>query len=105
MPRRARPEAYPRRRKPGSPARAGVESGPRGEQEFKNLPRDYESTRELYQSLSKRYEEAQIAESMEQRQKGEQFRVLDPAVPNREPAAPKRLQLILMALVLSVGLP
>ncbi len=40
----------------------------------KELSRDYESTRELYLSLSKRYEEAQLAESMEQRQKGEQFR-------------------------------
>ena len=83
---------------------ARVENVPRREQEFKELSRDYESTRELYQSLSKRYEEAQIAESMEQRQKGEQFRVLDAAVPSPAPAAPKRLRSILMALVLSVGL-
>ena len=83
---------------------ARVENVPRREQEFKELSRDYESTRELYQSLSKRYEEAQIAESMEQRQKGEQFRVLDPAVPSREPAAPKRMRLIVMALALSAGL-
>ncbi|HLB63344.1 MAG TPA: GNVR domain-containing protein, partial [Anaerolineales bacterium] len=71
---------------------------------FKELSRDYESTRALYQSLLKRYEEAQLAESMEQRQKGEQFRVLDPAVPNSEPASPKRFRLILLALMLSAGL-
>src|SRR2546426_3764804 len=65
---------------------ARVENVPRREQEFKELSRDYEGTRELYQSLSKRFEEAQLAESMEQRQKGEQIRVLDPAVPKPEPA-------------------
>ncbi len=83
---------------------ARVENVPRREQEFKEFARDYESTRELYQSLLKRFEEAQLAESMEQRQKGEQFRVLDPAVPNPDPAAPKRFRLLLTALMLSVGL-
>src|SRR5256886_2595553 len=83
---------------------ARVENVPRREQEFKELSRDNEGTRELYQSLSKRFEEAQLAESMEQRQKGEQFRVLDPAVPNPEPAAPNRVRLLVMALVGSIGL-
>jgi len=41
---------------------------------------------------------------MEQRQKGEQFRVLDPAIPNSEPAAPNRFRLLLMALMGSLGL-
>src|SRR5207245_5441316 len=81
-----------------------VENVPRREQEFKELSRDYESTRELYQSLSKRYEEAQLAESMEQRQKGEQFRVLDPAVPKPEPAAPNRFRLLVIALMGSLAL-
>src|SRR5205823_7811102 len=82
---------------------ARIENVPRREQEFKELSRDYESTRELYQSLLKRYEEAQLAESMEQRQKGEQFRVLDPAVPPKEPVA-RRARLMSIALVLSLGL-
>jgi hypothetical protein len=81
-----------------------VENVPRREQEFIELSRDYESTRELYQSLMKRYEEAVLAESMEQRQKGEQFRVLDPAVPRPEPAAPDRLRMIVLALAGSIGL-
>ena len=83
---------------------ARVENVPRREQEFRELSRDYDSTRELYNSLLKRYEEAQLAESMEQRQKGEQFRVLDPAIPNSEPAAPNRFRLLLMALMGSLGL-
>ena len=83
---------------------ARVENVPRREQEFRELSRDYDSTRELYNSLLKRYEEAQLAESMEQRQKGEQFRVLDPAIPNSEPAAPNRFRLLLVALMVSLGL-
>ena len=83
---------------------ARVENMPRREQEFRELSRDYESTRELYQSLLKRSEEAQLAESMEQRQKGEQFRVLDPALPSPAPAAPHRVQLFVIALMGSLGL-
>jgi len=83
---------------------ARVENVPRREQEFKELSRDYESTRELYNSLLKRYEEAQLAESMEQRQKGEQFRVLDAAVANAIPAAPNRLQIFLLTLAAAIGL-
>jgi uncharacterized protein involved in exopolysaccharide biosynthesis len=51
-----------------------VENTPKREQEFLDISRDYESTREAHQSLVKRYEEAQVSESMEQRQKEEQFR-------------------------------
>src|SRR2546425_4221849 len=82
---------------------ARVDNVPRREQEFKEFSRDYESTRELYQSLLKRHGEAQIAESMEQRQKGEQFRILDPALAPREPVT-RPVRLFLMALVLSLGL-
>ena len=82
---------------------ARVDNVPRREQEFKEFSRDYESTRELYHSLLKRYGEAQIAESMEQRQKGEQFRLLDPALAPREPVT-RRARLMLIGLVLSLGL-
>ncbi len=81
-----------------------VENAPRHEQAFQELSRDYQSTKELYRALVNKYDEAQIAESMEQRQKGEQFRVLDPALPSDEPAAPKRGRLILMGFFVSLGL-
>src|SRR5262249_58907901 len=68
------------------------------------LARDYDSTRDLYRSLLKRYEEAQLAESMEQRQKGEQFRILDQAVASSQPAAPNRPRLLMMVLASAVGL-
>jgi polysaccharide chain length determinant protein (PEP-CTERM system associated) len=81
-----------------------VENTPRREQEFQELTRDYETTKGYYQSLLKRYEEATLAESMEQRQKGEQFRILDPAVAAANPTAPNRLRLLLVGLVASLGL-
>jgi polysaccharide chain length determinant protein (PEP-CTERM system associated) len=81
-----------------------VENVPKREQEFKELSRDYDTTRELYVSLQKRYEEAQLGESMEQRQKGELFRILAPATPSQEPIAPNRLRLMLVGLALSLGL-
>jgi polysaccharide chain length determinant protein (PEP-CTERM system associated) len=83
---------------------ARVESAPQREQEFNELFRDYQTSRELYASLLKRYEEAQIAESMEQRQKGEQFRVIEPAFPSASPTSPNRLRLILLGFALSLGL-
>jgi len=83
---------------------ARVENTPRREQEFQEVSRDYDTTKQNYESLVKRHEAAQVAESMEQRQKGEQFRILDPAVPSRTPAAPNRLKLLIVSLVLSLGL-
>jgi polysaccharide chain length determinant protein (PEP-CTERM system associated) len=83
---------------------ARVENTPKNEQQFQEMTRDYETTKELYQTLTKRYEEAQLAESMEQRQKGEQFRVLDSAVPASSPTAPRRAKLLLATVALSLAL-
>ncbi len=83
---------------------ARLENTPKREQEFQELSRDYEAAKQLYDSLSKRHEEAQLAESMEQRQKGERFRILDPAIASQIPAAPNRSRLFIVSLVLSLGL-
>jgi polysaccharide chain length determinant protein (PEP-CTERM system associated) len=81
-----------------------VDNAPRSEQEFQEMTRDYQATQELYQTLSKRYDEALLAESMEQRQKGEQFRVLDSALPSSVPTAPRRSRLLLACIALSLAL-
>lgn len=81
-----------------------VENTPRREQEFEELSRDYETRRQLYRSLLTRHEESQLSESMEQHQKGEQFRILDPAIASQQQAAPNRIRLILIGLMLSLGL-
>jgi succinoglycan biosynthesis transport protein ExoP len=81
-----------------------VESTPRRDQELQLLLRDYDTAKSRYQSLLKRDEEAKLAASLEQRQKGEQFRLLEPAVPGKKPVEPKRSQLLLMGLVMALGL-
>ena len=81
-----------------------VENAPRREQQFQELSRDYNTTKEVYASLLKRYEEAKIAESMEYRQKGEQFRVLDAAIPMRTATAPRRGWLLFVSLAFALGL-
>ena len=81
-----------------------VQNVPKREQEFQELTRDHQSTKELYRVLLGRYDEAQVAESMEHRQKGEQFRIIDPATPAELPAAPKRFRLVLTGLLMSIGL-
>jgi len=61
------------------------------------------TTKEVYSSLLKRYEESKIAESMEYRQKGEQFRILDPAVAADHPNAPDRSRLMFFSLALALA--
>jgi len=80
-----------------------VDTAPQREQELQELSRDYDMTKDVYGSLLKRYEDAQLAETMEQRQRGEQFRILDAAIPSRMPAAPNRLRLLLVGVALALG--
>lgn len=81
-----------------------VEETPKREQEFQQMARDYETTKELYRSLRSRYEEALLGESMEQHQRGELFRIVEPAIMPDGPAAPKIGRLALLGLMASLGL-
>jgi len=81
-----------------------VENAPKRQEEFQQLTRDSDASKEQYETLLKRYEEAQLTESLEQGQNVEQFRVLDAAIPSGRPAAPNRLWLLGMGLVGSLAL-
>jgi polysaccharide chain length determinant protein (PEP-CTERM system associated) len=81
-----------------------VENTPVRDQELQILQRDYDTARELYHSLLKRQEEAKLAESLEARQKGEQFRLLESALPPVRPKEPNRRKLILIGLAGTLGL-
>jgi uncharacterized protein involved in exopolysaccharide biosynthesis len=83
---------------------ARVENAPNRQQELQQLSRDSDATKERYETLLKRYEEAQMSENLEQGQNVEQFRILDPAVPARRPTAPNRLWLLGMGLVGAIAL-
>jgi polysaccharide chain length determinant protein (PEP-CTERM system associated) len=80
-----------------------LENAPRQQRAFQSLARDYRGTKDLYDALVKRYEEAQLSGSAEARP-WSRFRVLDAAVPPGVPVAPDRLRLMVMALIAALGL-
>jgi polysaccharide chain length determinant protein (PEP-CTERM system associated) len=80
-----------------------IESGPKIEQMFVELRRDYQQANDNYQSLLQRKMQAQLAENLEQTQKGEQFKILDAAAVPRTPFKPNVLKLIAMGLMAALG--
>ena len=78
-----------------------LESSPQRQQEYQAITRDYNAAKDLYDSLLKRYDEAQLTENMETDRAGERFRVLEPALPPEGPAAPNRMRLLIMGLLLA----
>ena len=56
-----------------------VQSSPQVEAAYKQLTRDHETALGFYNSLLIKMNESSMATALEQRQQGEQFRVLDPA--------------------------
>jgi len=81
-----------------------VEQTPAREQELMILLRDYENMQKNYQSLLDKRLNAHVAENLEKRQKGEQFRVLDPANLPEKPEKPNRLVIMLIGLLGGCGL-
>jgi len=77
---------------------------PSHEQELISLTRDYDNLKNSYNDLLKRKQEANIAEDLESRNRGEQFQILDPANFPEEPFKPKKWKILLLALLLSSGL-
>jgi uncharacterized protein involved in exopolysaccharide biosynthesis len=70
---------------------ARIEASPQIEQEYKQITRDHETALEFYNSLLKKMNESSMATALEQRQQGEQFRVMDaPNLPD-SPIFPNRL--------------
>jgi len=81
-----------------------VENTPKREQELMSLNRNYKNIRETYNSLLSRKLEAELAVSMERKQKGEQFRILDPARTPIRPFKPDMRRILLMTVALGLGL-
>jgi hypothetical protein len=80
-----------------------LEMTPKREQELNLITRDYETTREMFRSLLAKRGEADVAADLEQRQKGETFRVIAPATLPERPAGPNRIRLLLVGVALALG--
>jgi len=83
--------------------RAWVEVTPTREAEWAALTRDYGQLENHYQLLVSRKLEANAAESLERRQKGSQFRVVDPAHYPEKPFQPDFIKIMLLSLALGFG--
>lgn len=80
-----------------------VERIPTREQQMTALVRDYENTTGNYRNLLNKKLDAQLAGNLEKRQKGEQFKVLDPANLPLKPFKPDRNKIILLGLGIGLG--
>jgi polysaccharide chain length determinant protein (PEP-CTERM system associated) len=79
-----------------------VESAPARAPAFDGLVRDYQATRDEYDGLQKRYNEAQLAARAERGDDTQEFRVLDAAVPPTIPAGPTRAVLFGLGVVIAL---
>jgi uncharacterized protein involved in exopolysaccharide biosynthesis len=82
---------------------ARVENTPMRELAMTNLTRDYQNTKEAYESLLRKSQEAQQAENLERRQKGEQFKVIDPARIPEKPMQGIVLRILLFGFLAGMG--
>jgi polysaccharide chain length determinant protein (PEP-CTERM system associated) len=82
---------------------ARLENVPRVEQELLSLTRDYDNIRRSYDSLLDKRLNAKLYENLEKSQQGEQFTILERALPPTAPYRPNKLIVLAVGLVLGGG--
>jgi polysaccharide chain length determinant protein (PEP-CTERM system associated) len=75
-----------------------LENVPRIEQQLLGLTRDYDNIKKSYDSLLEKRINAHLAENLEKSQQGEQFRILEKAIPPDVPSGPNKLLIWLAGL-------
>jgi len=81
-----------------------IENTPKREEELLAIKRDYDNIKNIYESLLNRGLEAEISVNMEKKQKGEQFRIIDPARLPEKPISPNMNRLFLMTIAVGLGI-
>src|SRR5467141_1070844 len=79
---------------------------PLREQQLAEVTRNYDNSRQNYQSLLQKKLQSELATNLEKRQQGEQFRIIDPPNLPLKPSEPNRLVIVTIgwALGICVGL-
>jgi succinoglycan biosynthesis transport protein ExoP len=81
---------------------------PLREQQLAEVTRNYENSKQNYQSLLQKKMQSELATNLEKRQQGEQFRIIDPPNLPLKPSEPNRLEIITigwgLGLCLGLGL-
>jgi succinoglycan biosynthesis transport protein ExoP len=83
---------------------ARLNMAPEAEQELAAISRGYEESKANYNSLLQKQMQSQLATSLEQRQEGEQFRILDPPNLPKKHIGPNRFKFSLEGLALGIVL-
>ena len=81
-----------------------MEETPKREQELISLRRDYDNMNNLYNSLLARKLESEVSVSMERKQIGEQFQVIDRARLPKRPIEPDFKRIFMMTIGVGFGL-
>ena len=79
-----------------------VERLPQREQEMVSLTRDYTNVKRSYDELLEKKLKATMGETLEAKQKGERFQILEPAILPINPIKPNRLRVLGLALIASL---
>jgi uncharacterized protein involved in exopolysaccharide biosynthesis len=83
--------------------RTRIEQTPAREQDMASLMREHNSMKDTYERLLQKSQSAQQAENLEKRQKGEQFRIVDPARVPEKPFSPDIPKILLIGLFAGIG--
>jgi len=82
-----------------------VDSVPVLETQLAELTRNYEASRQNYQSLLDKTFSAGMSEELERKQQAERFTVLDPAKTPEKPISPKRIPIMFATLIAAALIP
>jgi uncharacterized protein involved in exopolysaccharide biosynthesis len=80
-----------------------VERAPVVEKEYNELTRDYKSAKRKHNEIMSKLLTARIARGMEQTQRGERFKISEPAQLPEKPYKPNRIAIALIGFVLALG--
>ena len=81
-----------------------IEKAPIVEKEFNELTRDYENLKRKYSEISNKLMNAQLAQEMEGKEKGERFNITSPAYLPLEPNKQDKRMIIILSFVLAFGI-
>jgi uncharacterized protein involved in exopolysaccharide biosynthesis len=76
---------------------------PETEQELADISRGYEETKTSYNSLLQKQSQSNLATSLEQRQQGEQFSIIDPPSAQEKPSSPNHFLISLAGLGIGIA--
>ncbi len=96
-------EAYQKVRKEMEMYQKRLENIPKREQQLKDMSRDYDNLMKTYRMLLDKKIQAAMAETLEKRQQGEQFKIIDPARVPEVPVKPDPKKILFMGFILALG--